>query len=97
MRFLCLALAVCLSALPALAQDCDGVGPIIAIRADGMPVYTHQEPEVYATLVANLRPRIGDRPADFPILAVDTRTNTAGWISRRQLKKFVDVTEAALR
>lgn len=91
------ALPFVLSAVPVAAQDCGGAGPIIAIRADGVPFYTHQKPETYQAVVASVRDSIGDRPADKPILAIDTRNNEVAWVDRDQLKEFVDVTEASLR
>lgn len=97
MRMTCLTLHLLLLASPVLAQDCNGAGPIIAIRADGVPFYTHQEPDVYQAVVDAVRPRIGDRSAEFPILALDTRNNAVAWVNRSQLKGFVDITEASLR
>lgn len=97
MRTLFLAFPLVLAALPVVARDCDGVGPVIAIRADGVPIYTHQDPAIYHSVVDGLRPRIGDRPADKPILAVDMRNNGVAWVRRDQLKQFVDMTEASLR
>lgn len=97
MRNLFLALPLVLAALPVAAQDCAGAGPIIAIRADGVPIYTHQDPAVYQAVVESVRHRIGSRPADKPILAIDTRNNGVAWVHRGQLKQFVDLTEASLR
>lgn len=92
-----IALAFVLAGAPAIAQDCNGVGAIIAIRDDGVPVYTHQEPEIYWKIVEQLRPTIGERPADRPILAADQRVGLYGWVNRAQLAPFLQVTKASLQ
>ena len=77
-----------------LAQEC--INPIFAVREDGVPVFSHPDPDTYQRVLDYAVPRAGTReeqPLDRPIVAIDLRKGRVGWISMDELDYIRDVFE----